>query len=109
MSLHFDNIHNRYSISGTNMSTIQIRIDDKTKKAANKILGHLGIDMSAAIKVYLKQIIIRQGIPFSLITENGLSPLEEQEILIAEQEALKGINVSKAMSPKEAINYLNKL
>lgn len=91
------------------MSYIQVRVDDKTKKSAKKVLSKLGVDMSSAIKVYLKQIIINKGIPFKLLTENGFTPDEEREILKASEEAKKGKNVTKAMSPKEAIDYLNSL
>lgn len=76
------------------MTTIQIRIDEKTKRSAQKVLGKLGIDMSTAIKAYLKQISIRDGIPFSLYTKNGLTVAEEQEILRREQEAKQGKNVA---------------
>ncbi len=76
------------------MTTIQIRIDEKTKRSAQKVLGKLGIDMSTAIKAYLKQITYREGIPFPLYTENGLTVQEEQEILQASEEAERGENVS---------------
>lgn len=91
------------------MSYIQLRIDDKTKNAAKKILDELGIDMTSAIKVYLKQIAINKGIPFILATENGLTPNEELQILKASKEAKNGKNVTAAMSPKESVNYLNNL
>lgn len=91
------------------MSYIQLRIDDKTKKSAKKVLDELGVDMSSAIKIYLKQIVIKQGIPFELVTENGFSPDEECKILKASAEAKAGKNITKAMSPKEAVDYLNSL
>ena len=91
------------------MSYIQLRVDDETKKSAKKVLDELGVDMSSAIKVYLRQIIINKGIPFKLVTENGFTPDEEQEILKASEEAKKGKNVTKAMTPKEAVDYLNSL
>ena len=67
------------------------------------------IDMSSAIKVFLKQIVIHQGIPFKLVTENGLSPQEEKSILRASKEAAAGKNVTKSMKAKEAIDYLKGL
>lgn len=91
------------------MSTIQVRIDDKTKKSAKKVLDQIGIDLSSAIKVYLKQIIVTQGIPFKLLTENGLTIEQELELIKASKEAKKGINVTKAMPAKEAIEYLKNL
>jgi len=91
------------------MSTIQVRIDPKTKKAAKKILDKVGLDMSSAIKVYLKQIILTEGIPFSLLTENGLTIQQEREILKASEEAKKGMNVDGPFEGEEAIEFLSKL
>ncbi|MBU1151739.1 type II toxin-antitoxin system RelB/DinJ family antitoxin [Patescibacteria group bacterium] len=91
------------------MSTIQIRIKDSTKKSAKKVLDKIGLDMSSAVKLYIHQIILHQGIPFRLVTENGLTPTEEEEILQAEHDAEQGKNVTKAMSQKEALAYLRKL
>lgn len=75
------------------MTTIQIRIDEKTKKVAQKILNNLGFDMSSAVKAYFRQIILKKGIPFRIITENGLTPEEEEEILKAAEEAKQGKNI----------------
>lgn len=63
------------------MTTIQVRTQDKTKKAAMKILEKLGLDLSTAINIYLVQIIAKEGIPFEILTENGMTPAEEDRIL----------------------------
>jgi len=76
------------------MTTIQIRIDKKTKHSAKKVLDELGLDMSTAIKAYLKQISARKRIPFPLITANGLTPEEEKAIAKSAKEAKEGINVT---------------
>lgn len=91
------------------MTTVQVRIDEKTKKSAKKVLDDIGIDMSTAINVYFKQIVIYKGLPFKLLTENGLTPEQEEEILKASEEAKAGKNVTGPFSPKEAIEYLNSL
>ncbi len=45
-------------------STITVRVDEKIKKEANNIFKEIGLDMSTAINVYLKQVIRSNGIPF---------------------------------------------
>ena len=45
-------------------STITVRVDDKVKKEANSIFREVGMDMSTAINIYLKQVIRSNGIPF---------------------------------------------
>lgn len=91
------------------MTTIQIRIDEKTKKEARKILDLLDIDMSSAIKAYLRQIAIHKGIPMIFRTENGFSSSEEQEIIQASKDVKNNKNTSKQMNIKESIEYLNSL
>ncbi|MDA1169017.1 MAG: type II toxin-antitoxin system RelB/DinJ family antitoxin [bacterium] len=88
------------------MTTIQIRIDEKTKKSAQKVFNKLGIDMSTAIKAYLKQVTMKNGIPFPLYTENGLTVEEEREILQASEDADRGVNVSEYMSVDEMLKEL---
>lgn len=92
------------------MATIQVRIDPKTKKEAQKVLDKVGLDMSSAIKVYFNQIVISQGIPFPILTENGLTIQQEREILKASDEAKQGINVEGPFETKEEIQaYLDSL
>jgi DNA-damage-inducible protein J len=63
------------------MSTIQVRTDEKTKKAAKQVLETLGLDLSSAINVYLVQIIKHGGIPFAITNENGMTPAAEEQLL----------------------------
>lgn len=45
-------------------TTLQIRIDKKTKDKAQKTFKALGLDMSSAIKVFLNQVATDQCFPF---------------------------------------------
>lgn len=91
------------------MSTIQIRIDEKTKKSAVKVLDRVGMDMSSAVKVYFRQIVLRKGIPFQILTENGLTASEEMAILRASDEARKGKNVTTVSTSKQMKRHLDSL
>jgi len=48
------------------MATVNtsIRIDEETKKEAQKLFKDLGLSLSAAINIFLKQAIREKGIPF---------------------------------------------
>ena len=48
------------------MPTIQVRTDDQTKAASTALFDQLGISMSDAINMFLRQTIMRGGIPFTL-------------------------------------------
>ena len=64
------------------MSRLNIRIDEKLKDEANELFNDIGIDMSTAIKVFLRQSVREQRVPFIL----G-EPLDSTQ---AREEALEG-------------------
>ena len=70
-------------------STIQIRIDKKMKKDADKTLRDMGLDMSSGIKLFLNQVILKQGLPFRVLTENGYTPEYEERMIREGNYALK--------------------
>lgn len=51
------------------MAQINIRIDDKLKDEAEKLFDELGLNMSSAFNVFLKQSIRQGGIPFEITTK----------------------------------------
>ena len=75
--------------------TIQLRVEAKTKKQAGEIIKKLGLDLSTAIKLYLKQIIINKGIPFQLRTENGYTSEFEETLLKDESNTRRLYNDGK--------------
>jgi DNA-damage-inducible protein J len=63
-----------------NSSQLQIRIDAETKKKAKKVLEGLGMDISSAIKIFLRQVINTNNFPCEIRDENGLT-VRNAEIL----------------------------
>ena len=47
-------------------SAINIQVDSNVKKEATSILTDLGLSMSSAINLFLKQVIKKNGIPFEI-------------------------------------------
>ena len=45
---------------------VYTRIDPETKEQAEFILAQLGIPMSNAIGMFLKQVVLQRGIPFEM-------------------------------------------
>ncbi len=62
-------------------STIQIRIDKKVKKEADKTFKDMGLDLSSGIKLYLHQVIKSRSVPFTIRTANGFTPAQEEKML----------------------------
>lgn len=73
----------------TNDTTIQLRVDRKTKQQAKKTLDEIGLDFSSAIKLFLKSVITTESIPFDIRTKNGFTLKQEQEILKETERVLK--------------------
>ena len=46
------------------MTVLQIRIDDELKNQATAIYNELGIDLSTAVRMFLKKSVVEGGIPF---------------------------------------------
>ena len=53
------------------MSTINIRVDDELKAKAQETFSDLGLDLTTGIKMYLKQVVMRQAIPFEVTLEKS--------------------------------------
>lgn len=47
-------------------ANIYTRVDPETKEQAEAILNQLGIPMSNAIGMFLKQVVLHRGIPFEM-------------------------------------------
>ena len=72
-----------------NNTTINVRIDSDTKEAANKTFEALGLDISTAVKMFLRKAVDTKSIPFEVRTENGFTLEQERAIVKSVDETLK--------------------
>lgn len=47
-------------------ATVFARVEPNIKEQAEAILNNLGVSMSNAVDIYLRQIVMRKGIPFDV-------------------------------------------
>lgn len=47
-------------------SNVFARVEPDLKEQAEQILGELGIPMSNAVSMFLKQVVLQRGIPFEM-------------------------------------------
>ena len=52
-------------------STLQIRVDSDLRKEAESFFTGAGLDMSSAVRLFLKQVVIRRRMPFEIISESS--------------------------------------
>lgn len=45
-------------------------MDDKLRHDAEEFLNGAGLDMSSAVRLFLRQTVIRQTLPFNVVAEN---------------------------------------
>ncbi len=73
---------------------INVNTDVETKEQVQKLLHDMGMDMTTAINIYLKRIILEKGIPFEVSTkatnEATLSAMEELSHMEKNPSAYKG-------------------
>ncbi|MDR1977912.1 MAG: type II toxin-antitoxin system RelB/DinJ family antitoxin [Synergistaceae bacterium] len=51
------------------MAQVNIRIDDDLKEQADIIFGELGLNMTTAFNIFVRQAVREGGIPFTITTK----------------------------------------
>jgi DNA-damage-inducible protein J len=75
-------------------ATMHIRVDEDVKNEALQVVEELGLSISSAINMYLKQIVIRREIPFRVSTypqlnDETIAALEEGDAIASGRLAAK--------------------
>lgn len=64
-------------MSQTKTANVNVRIQENIKEQAESILATMGITRAAAIDMFYRQIILNNGIPFSLTIPKTLPARDE--------------------------------
>ncbi len=84
-------------------SAINVQVDTKDKEQATNILKDLGLNMSTAINMFIKQIIKNDGLPFEIS-----NPKPSKELLEALQEGEQIIKEVKE-GKRKGYNNVNEI
>lgn len=86
-------------------STIYARVEPELKEQAEQILDHLGISMSNAVGMFLRQLVLRRGIPFEVCIPAQQPPdyfqLTKEQFDAEIQKGLDDIKAGRLYSAKE--------
>ena len=89
------------------MAQINIRIDDDLKASAESLFADLGLNISTAVNMFIKQAVRNRGIPFEVTAKDdpfwGEANQTHLKKVIAEHEAGKGKYIYKTMAELEAM------
>ena len=72
-------------------TTMNIRVDSDIKNNAKEIFAELGMDLTTAVNIFLRQLIRHQGIPFEL------------KISVPNKETIEAINEVKKMEKNPSL------
>lgn len=61
-------------------ATLNLRVNPNIKSDAEKILSRLGIPMSTAVDMFLSQVILVGGIPFSVTIPNPPAEIDASQM-----------------------------
>lgn len=79
-----------------NMEQIQVRIDTETKEEARKVLDNLGLDISTAVKMMLRQVINTGNLPYEIRDNNGFTIRDARELRRAAVDARSSAKTFKS-------------
>ncbi|WP_175957134.1 type II toxin-antitoxin system RelB/DinJ family antitoxin [Schaalia sp. Marseille-Q2122] len=78
-------------------ATIFARVEPEVKESAENILDQLGVPMSNAVDMFLRQVIQHQGLPFSLnLVPQGIIDLRQASEVALHAEIQRGLEDSEA-------------
>lgn len=61
-------------------ATLNLRVNPELKQDAESVLGRLGIPMSTAVDMFLNQIVLVGGIPFSVTLPSAPESVDATEM-----------------------------
>jgi DNA-damage-inducible protein J len=64
-------------------ATLQVRLDTQLKKDAERFFSAAGLDTTTAVRLFLRQVLIRQAIPFDIIADDPFYGPANQTVLKA--------------------------
>lgn len=97
----------------TKSANLYARVEPEVKEQAESVLNQLGISMSSAVSMFLRQVVIQRGIPFEMklpakkpLVMDGLTK-EQLDAEIAK--GMADVENGRVYSAEEVDEELNRL
>lgn len=94
-------------------SNIFARVEPEVKEQAEIVLNQLGIPMSSAVSMFLKQVVIQRGIPFEMkLPANkplAMGELTKEQFDIELERAMADIENGRVYSADEVEEEMHRL
>jgi len=93
-------------------SNIFTRVEPELKEQAELVLEQLGISMSNAIGLFLRQVVLQRGIPFELklpqIQPLSVNMLTEEQFNAAIEEGLADLTAGRVVSAESVAERMRR-
>ena len=90
----------------SNTTNISIRTDIELKKEAEKLFNELGMNMTTACNIFLRQAVREQRIPFeirkNILNQDTIDALNEANVLLENKNAKLYNNFSELLDEVKA-------
>ena len=65
-----------------NTINVNIRVDEEIKKQTEVLLAEMGLNMTTAVNIFLRQVLRTGGIPFEITTrgDDFYNPINQQRL-----------------------------
>ena len=83
------------------MINLQIRIDDKLKEDAQKVANDMGMDLTTAVRIFLKQMVTDRAMPFRPDLDPFYSAKNQEMLKASIAQIETGKAVTKTLSELE--------
>ena len=97
----------------TRTASIYTRVDPETKEQAELILAQLGIPMSNAVGMFLKQIVIQRGIPFEMklppVKPLSINNMTKEQFDAEMRAGMDDIHAGRVISADEIEEEMNRI
>jgi len=68
-------------------SVVRARIDAGLKAQASKVLSSCGLELSDAIRLYLQQVVLQEGIPFPIDAQSKIHYVPAEQLWAMKHDA----------------------
>lgn len=82
-------------------STVQVRIDEDLKNQASAVFDDLGMDLSTAIRLFLKRAVLVNGVPFEMTLPKKSTKAMKAVEALYESSAAAEVNGTSEMTLEE--------
>ena len=92
-------------------SNVYIRVEPKVKDGAEAVLNELGLSMSNAVSIFLRQVVMQNGLPFEVKMPSKkplvYEDLSEEDFDHEMQKAMDDLDNGRTYTPEEVEKNLD--